>query len=337
MSAEILQKDNKLTSVDSPLQSFLRERWRELLAGSIFIAFYLLFVSICPGFGSQRMMSVILMHGAELGIMTIGPTLLIMCGEMDLSVASVYAFAVFLMFSLANLGVPVIFAIVLALAYGAVAGAINGLLTLRFNVASFIATFGTLVFWRTALAGLSDGDATYLEVSNAIIVSLFGGTVGIIPKQFLWFLILAAVFSMMLNRSRFGNHVMATGGNARTARGMGVDTERTKWLCFIISSTLAAFSGVMIAARLTYVDPVLALGMEFEAVASAVIGGTVLTGGLGSIAATSIGAFLLKLIQHGVSAFGVKVEYFRVVIGLLLLICAVVSTHMTRRVFGLRG
>ena len=320
--------DKSLTTVNSILIS----KWRELLAGSLFVLFFLLFTVISPGFGSSRVFSVILLHGAELGIIAIGPTLLIISGEMDLSVASVYAFSIFVIFTFANWGFPLVVCFLLALAYGALAGLINGILTLKFRIASFITTFGTLVFWRTALAGLTGGDATYFRGDNTVIVNLFGGNFGIIPKQFLWFLVFAVTFSLILNRSKLGNHIMATGGNAKTAAAMGVNTYRTKLICFVISSTLAAFSGAMLTARINYIDPIIGLGLEFEAVAAAVIGGTLLTGGIGSITATSIGAFLLKQIQHGVAMYGVKVEYYRVVIGVLLVLAAIVNTQMTRRI-----
>lgn len=304
-----------------------------LISVLLFIIFFVIFANIAEGFFSASMFNVILLTGAELGTLTIGITLLIIAGEIDLSVASVFVFSNYVVLLLSNWGIPLPICILMALAYGAFAGFLNDFLSSRFRIPSFIVTLGTLIFWRSALAGFTNGEPTYYTGEASIIFKILGGQIGIFPNQFLWFLVFVIIFSLILTHSQFGNHILATGGNREIARALGVNTNQTKRVCFMISSMLAAFAGISYLARSSYLDPIVGTGMEFEAIAAAVIGGTVLTGGLGSVVGATVCAFLLKEIQIGMGAYGIHVEYYKVAVGILLVIAAVINNQITRKVF----
>jgi len=122
--------------------------------------------------------------------------------------------------------------------------------------------------------------------------------------------------------------VFATGGDKDTAKALGVNTYRVKLTCFMISSGLAAFAGVAYLGYANYLDPIIATGVELEAIASAVIGGVLLTGGVGSILSAAICALLLKEIQVGIMTYGIPVEYYRVFVGALLVIGVIINRQV---------
>ena len=315
--------------------SFLLHNRNSLISCVLFAGLFILFSNISRGFFSFEMLTVILLTGAELATLTIGVTLLIIAGEMDLSIASVFVFSNYVVLVFSNLGVPLPVSALFALAFGVAAGFLNGFLTLRFKIPSFVVTLGTLIFWRSAVAGLTNGEPMYFagDAGKSVFLRILGGQIGVFPSQFLWFFGFATLFALILNRTRFGNHIFATGGNSEIAKALGVNPDRTKMICFVISGVLAAFAGISFLARSSYLDPIVATGMEFEAVAATVIGGTILTGGSGSIFSAVVCAFLLKELQIGTGAFGVKTEYYKVVVGAMLVVAAVFNMQITRRVF----
>ncbi len=305
---------------------------REIIAIFLFLLFFIIFSNISAGFFSTRMLYVILLIGAELGIIAIGEALLITSGEIDLSVASVLVFSNFIALTLTNSGLPFPISVLIALAFGFLAGFLNGFITLRFKIPSFIVTLGGLLFWRAALAGLTYGEPTYYEEEPSFLFNLLGGKIGFVPRLFFWFLGFGVIFSILLTRTRFGNQVLATGGDKETARALGVNTDKIKLMCFMITSALAAFAGTAYLARSSYLDPIVATGVELEAIASAVIGGTMLTGGIGSIPSVAICAFLLKEIQVGIGTYGIRVEYYNVVVGALVVVAAIINSQIIRRI-----
>ncbi len=298
----------------------------------LFLLFFVFFAVISEEFFSLSMFSIILLTGAELGIIAIGVTLLIVCGEIDLSTASVFVFSNFVVLTFSNWGLPLYLSFLIALFYGCLAGFLNGFISLRFEIPSFIVTLGSLLFWRGALAGLTYGEPVYLGKKFSILFSLFGGQIWYFPKLFFWFLGFALFFGILLNHSKFGNWILATGGSSETARALGVNVYRTKLICFMISSALAAFAGAAYVVRSNYLDTVVATGFELEAIASAVVGGTLLSGGIGSIAGTALCSFLLKEIQVGIATLGIRAEYYNAVIGCLLVISAAINSQLIRKI-----
>jgi simple sugar transport system permease protein len=243
-------------------------------------------------------------------------------------------FSDFIVMALSGVGVPLVLCALIALCFGAAAGLLNGFLTLRFRIPSFVVTLGMLIFWRSAVAGLTNGESMgYQGPAASPLLTILGGQIGVLPAQFLWFVGFALIAIVVAQYTRFGNHVYATGGNREIARALGVNTNRIKMLCFVICALLASFAGVSFVTRSSYLDPIVATGMEFEAVAASVIGGTLLAGGSGSLFAAAVCAFLLKEIQIGAGAYGVKTEYYQLVVGVLLVVSATFNNVITRRVF----
>jgi len=319
---------NHAKSSPRALKIFLRS---EIVVVFLLLLFFILFSRISSGFFSFSMINVILLTGSELGIIALGVTLLIISGEMDLSVASVFVFSNYVVLICSQFGVPIVISFLLGIVFGVGAGFLNGFFTMKFKIPSFVVTLGFMIFWRAVLAGFTNGEPTYYEGARSLIFDVLGGQVGFIPNQFIWFCVLSVIISLVLNRTKLGNWIMATGGSIQTARALGVNIFRTKMICFITSSVLAAFAGASFLVRSSYLDPIVATGMELEAVAAAVIGGTILTGGIGSIIGTSICAFLLKEVQVGTATYGIRVEYYNVLVGILLMIAAVINNNLIRK------
>jgi len=185
---------------------------------------------------------------------------------------------------------------------------------------------------RGLLIGVFGGHFFSYKGGPSLLLGLLGGKIGFIPILFLWLLGFGIIFSILLTRTKFGNWVFATGGDRDTARALGVNTDRVKLTCFMIASGLAAFAGVTYLSYANYLDPIVATGVELETIASALVGGVLLTGGVGSILSAAICAFLLKEIQVGIMTSGIPVEYYNVVVGVLLVIGVIINRQVIRKV-----
>jgi len=236
----------------------------------------------------------------EVGLVSIGVTLLMICGEFDLSVGSMFALMPVCVAVMTNHGVPFIPAMLLGLAIAAMVGFANGFITLVFNIPSFIATLGMLFMVRSLTVVLTGGFPPLLSSELPIgIFTQFVGPAGILRVSFIWFAVVALIAGAMLGGSNFGNWIRATGGFLDAAKSMGVPVWRVKMSCFVICSMLAGFAGTIQVFRLGSALPSIGDGLELQAVAAAVIGGTALTGGVGTVLGAIVGALLIRVIDNG--------------------------------------
>lgn len=269
----------------------------------------------------------------EMGLVAIGVTLLMICGEFDLSVGSVFALAPMMMAVLLAADVPFILASGAGLALAVAVGLINGIVTIRFAIPSFIATLGMLFVARSLTIVISGGFPPVIPV-NALPKWLFTVYIGpgdLFRASFFWFLLMAAIVSVLLSRTNFGNWIRATGGYLPAAQSMGIPTARVKIVCFMICSGLAGFAGTIQVMRLGAPLPSIGEGMELQAVAAAVIGGAALGGGIGTIFGGIIGAVLLRVIDNGLVLSQVDSNWFKMAIGLLTIFAVIVNAWLRRR------
>ncbi|MGI9437180.1 MAG: ABC transporter permease, partial [Geminicoccaceae bacterium] len=237
----------------------------------------------------------------EMGLVAIGVTLLMICGEFDLSVGSVFALTPMLMAILLADGTPFIVALPIGLVAAAVIGFVNGFLTIRFSIPSFITTLGMLFVARSITIVISGGFPPLLP-ADALPKWLFTVYVGpgnLFRMSFFWFLGVAILASVLLSATNFGNWIRATGGFLPAAQSMGIPTAKVKIACFMLCSVLAGFAGAIQVMRLGAPLPSIGEGLELQAVAAAVIGGTALAGGIGTIFGGIIGAALIRVIDNG--------------------------------------
>ncbi|HET9898825.1 MAG TPA: ABC transporter permease [Streptosporangiaceae bacterium] len=274
---------------------------------------------------------------APIVIIAIGEVMLLICGEIDLSPGFVYSFAPFLMYFLIVYdGFPVILAIIVTLLMGLLVGWVNGFLTLTLGLPSFIATLGT----GFALLGIT------LTTSNATQASIPDNAVGIgnwighdAYAEIIWAVALVAIFHVVLTRTRWGLHTIAAGGNQLGAREAGINVARVKYGNFMITGVLGAFVGLQIAFQTSVIDPS-AGGYQpmFYSVAAAVIGGTAMLGGSGTIIGAFLGSVMLAVLTDGFNVLGVSAYPLNIIFGGAILIAMIANIQLARlRASGRRG
>ncbi len=269
----------------------------------------------------------------ETALVAVGVTLLMICGEFDLSVGSVFALMPMTMAVLVVGGWPFWLAVLAGLALCAVIGFLNGYISNRFEIPSFITTLGMLFMARSMTVVVSGGFPPRIkpgQVPSWIFVGFVDGG-GIIRASVLWFAGIAILISLLLARTNFGNWVRATGGFLPAAQAMGIPTGRVKIACFMICSILAGFAGMMQSLRLNSFLPSIGEGMELQAVTAAVIGGTSLAGGVGSIIGGLIGATLIRIIDNGMVMSQIDANWFKFAIGALTIFAVIGNAWLRRR------
>jgi len=300
-----------------------------------FSAVFVAFAIINPrAFLSGQNLGGMLTMAAQLGIMAIGISFLMISGEFDLSVGSVYALSPMFMALMVNGGLHPIPAFCIALAIAAFIGACNGVITLQMGIPSFITTLGMMMLVRGVILAVTGGfPVLYKGHAFELISALnlrFGDTN--FRASTVWFLVLVIIFAVVLTRTRYGNWVLATGGNRQTAQALGINWWRTKFTNFILCSLLAGFSGMVNMGRFLTVEADLGEGMELEAIAAAVIGGNLLTGGYGSIIGTLIGAGLIGMMRSGLVLAGAPVYWYRAFIGGILVAAVIINVRVQKAV-----
>jgi simple sugar transport system permease protein len=292
-----------------------------------FLVLLTIFSIFSSNFLTLRNITGILTIVSELGIMAIGVAFLMIAGEFDLSVSSIYAFSGFLFVTLANkYNSPLAFVITLVIA--AFIGICNGIITLRARIPSFIATLGMQLLLRGSLLAVTGGESVSYS-SDAIMPTILTRFIGFgFRPSHIWFIALTVIFSIILTNTRYGNWVFATGGNREVARALGVNTNKVKVTNFMLSAIMASLSGCIVISRFKLANASFGTGMELEAIASAVIGGTFLTGGYGTIIGVFFGAFLMGMMRTGLVMIGAPAYWYQTFVGAILIIAATINLKL---------
>ena len=228
-----------------------------------------------------------------------------------------------------NMGVPFVPAVLLGLLAAAGIGATNGMITLRFGIPSFITTLGMLFIARSITVVISGGFPPLLSAD--IPGWIFTQYIGLIRMSMFWFAGLAVILAITLSLMNLGNWIKATGGQIDAANAMGIPTSRVKMFCFVLCSVLAGFAGIVQVLRLGSPLPSLGEGLELQAVAAAVIGGTSLFGGIGTVVGAIVGALLIRVIDNGLVLSRVDANWFKFAIGSLLILAVIGNTWLRRQ------
>ena len=280
-----------------------------------------------PGFLTGRNIMNLLRQISITGIAALGATFVILIGEIDLSVASTIALGGVIFASL-QFVMPVIFAMLLSLAFCTFIGVLNGLITTKAKVASFAVTLGMMGFVRGLALLYANGRPIY-GFSNA--ARWIGrAEVGPIPIPIVLLFLTLIVTYYVLRFTRYGRQVYAVGGNEDAAFLGGINVHRVKIVAFSLASFLAGLGGIIMSARLGSGEPIAAQGYEFDVIASVVIGGTSLRGGIGTVQGTLLGALLMGVIVNGLNLQGVNPYWQQIVKGLII-VGAVIIDRQKRR------
>ncbi len=295
----------------------------------IFLALCALGAILSPNFANPNNISNLLQQSSLVGIAAIGMTFVILTANIDLSVGSVAALAGMTVAIFIAGGMNMWLAFALSVAIGLIAGSVMGGLSAYFTLPSFMVTLAGLVGIRGLTYLLSDG--TPVTGIPDQLAYLGSGRIGPVPVVGLIFIGVTVISALVLNFTVFGEHVYSTGSNPEAARLSGVNVKKIITITFAICGGLAALSGVLLTARLTVGQPTANEGLELDAIAAVVLGGTSLFGGSGGVFGTFIAVFMLAVIRNIFNLMGLGSFYQMVVTGVILIIALLLNRLLENR------
>jgi simple sugar transport system permease protein len=289
---------------------------------------------------------------AQIGVIATSVALLMIAGEFDLSIGSMVGFAGIVMAILATIAqLPLWLSILIGMAITTFLGVINGVIVVRTGLPSFIVTLATLFIIRGASSVLTSSVSpiTYIPldptmVRNDPLGGLFGfafpvtnpdGSTTFVQVSILIWLVIAVVGIYVLGRTRFGNWIAGVGGSGAAARNLGVPVARVKIALFAMTALSASILAAIQTTRFTSADILRGTGYELDAITTAVIGGSLLTGGYGSVAGTALGALALGMARQGIVFADINADWYKIAIGTLLLVAVVLNSWIRRKFAGL--
>lgn len=305
---------------------------RNTLQGAIppiLLAGLILIVEIgSPGFLTGETLTLLFANTAVLFILATGVTFVILIGGIDLSIQSVASLASVILAqllpSLGSLAFPV--AILAGLGFGLLSGFVH----VRLRVPSFVATLAS----GGVVAGIAlwsaQGRAITIEEGGRASIAWINGSVFGVPAAVLIAVVVGLAGFLVLRYTRFGRHSMAVGAGEPAAIAAGINVDRTKIIAFAISGMLAAVAGVTLAARLSSGSPSLANQLLLPAIAAVIVGGTAITGGLGSIERTAVGALIISIVRLGMTFVGVNIFFENVVFGSMLILAVAITIDRSK-------
>jgi len=295
---------------------------------AVLLVLVALFMLIAPEvFLSYRIYMSFLANVPPLLVLAAGLTLLIAAGEIDLSFPSIVALSGWVLaYCIHDHQAPWL-GLILALAAGALVGFLNGILVARVGIPSIIATLATQFLWGGLTTVFSQGLSYSLDdIEELLSWKLFVGRIGPLPVQCLWALGLTAWLWLVLNRRRFGEHLLFIGDHVRVAEIVGVNTKREKTRAFTLMGVLAAFASVLLTLENKNFFNTQGGGYLLEVMAAVFIGGTSVFGGQASLVGTVAGSFIIVMVEAGIVATGLQGFWVRAVVGVVFL--AAVIGHL---------
>lgn len=281
-----------------------------------------------PGFLTGETLALLLANTAVLFILATGVTFVILLGGIDLSIQAVASLAsVILAQLLPSLG---ILAFPVAIAAGTVFGILSGVVHVRLRVPSFVATLATGGVVAGIALWIAQGRAITIEEAGRQNTMWINGTVAGLPVVAILAAGVGLVSFLVLRYTRFGRYSFAVGAGEPAALAAGVNVDRVKIVAFALSGTLSAIAGVILASRLSSGSPSLANQLLLPAIAAVIVGGTAITGGLGGVARTAVGALIISIVRIGMTFVGVNIFAENVVFGAVLIIAVAITIDRSK-------
>ncbi|MEP2782595.1 MAG: ABC transporter permease [Pseudoruegeria sp.] len=307
------QMPNRLTT---PFERTFKS-WEMLLVGvAVFIFIFNCFAS--PYFLNAWNLSDATFNFTEKAMIAFAMTLLIISGEIDLSVAAIIALASTMMGVAMEAGATTPVLVLVGLTTGVMCGAFNGVLITRFGLPSIVVTIGTMSFFR-GLSYIILGDGAYRGYPADFAWFGQGYVFWVISVEFVIFVILAVFYTILLHKTNFGRAIYAVGNNATAAAFSGIRVERVKLILFLLTGLMSGLAAVCLTSRLGSTRPSIASGMELEVVTMVVLGGVNILGGSGSVPGVIIAAFIMGLVTFGLGLLNVPGIVMSIFLGVLLI------------------
>jgi ribose transport system permease protein len=300
---------------------FGREEARRFFPILLLIALAAVFSFASTRFLQFNNLMIVAQQAVVLLVAALGMTFVIIAGSIDLSVGAIVALAALLAAKTSSsLGV---LAFAPACAIGALCGLVNGVLVAKGKVPSFIVTLGAMVVFRGIVLYFTRGAP--ISIDDESFLNVYSGRTGAIPHSVIIAMVLIAVAAVMLNLTVFGREVRAIGGGERIARLTGIRVDRAKIAIFMLSGLLCGMAGLLQGARAMAATAQLGEGLGLDAIAAVVVGGTPLTGGVGSIQGTILGALIITILSNGMNIIGLDPYFQNIVKGLVLVLSVFVT------------
>jgi simple sugar transport system permease protein len=300
-----------------------RQARLELSIAAVMVGIYLLFIIGNPKVFTRFDIYYSFMSTIPFfGIMALAMTLVVTLGEMDLSFPSVLALSALVFGKVFMLTANIWLAVLVCLTIGLLAGALNAVLIVRVGIPSLVATIGTMFFFRGMVNVIAQGKGISLVAAKTTLVyTLSVGRIGdVIPAQAIWMLVLGIAFWLLMNRHRFGSHLLFVGDNMDSSRMMGINVERVKTIVFMQMGFFAAFAGILSTLEVTYFWPSQGQGYLLTTLAAVFIGGTSVFGGMGTIFGTFVGAIIIGSLEAGIIAIGLTGFWIQFIYGLIIMV-----------------
>ncbi|MFO7254784.1 MULTISPECIES: ABC transporter permease [Limnochorda] len=300
-----------------------------LLALVLLVVFFSL---ATPTFFTSLNLLNVMRQVSVVGIITLAMTILIISQEFDLSVGSMYAVIGILVATLFNSGVNIWLASLIGLLVAAAMGVLNGLMTVKARIPSFIVTLGMMMVYRGVALVLSGGSPASVRLPETFYTITGAPRLwGLIPAPAIWFILAGVAAYYLLHVTSFGYKVFATGGNKEAARLAGIPTDRVKVIGFILTGVAAGLAAIISLSYLGTATPTQGQGFEMQAIAGAVIGGASLMGGVGSIIGGFMGALIMAVVRNGLVLMGVSAYLQELVLGIVVIIAVIIGQYSTQR------
>ncbi len=310
--------------------------WERVLL-ALLVLLLAVFGFLQPGFMSVDALADSTFNFSEKGILALALALLIIAGEIDLSIAAILALCSLAMGYAMKAGAGPLGMTLAAFATGAVAGAVNGVLVTRYKLPSIVVTIGTLSLYRgLALVALGDQAISgYPEVFSTLGNSYVGEVIGVrwltLPIEFAILLVGAVIVGLTLHRTVPGRRLYAIGANPVAARFSGIEVDRYRLVLFVLSGLMAALAALMLTGRIGSTRPNIAMGWELDAITMVILGGVAIEGGRGSVVGTMLAVLLLGLFTFAMGMANVTGIVMSMVIGALLIVSMVLPRLLQRK------
>ena len=293
--------------------------WTVVLA--LVVALIVFFILSPDTFLTPYNISTILTASAVPAILVIGQAFVVMTAGIDLSNAAVLTLSAVSFGTMFAAGQSLFVCVLVAVVVGIVAGSVNGIVIAQFKINDFIVTLGMLSLAQGVALVISN--ATPVQVISQPLASFALGKVGVVPYIMILAVVLMIIAQVVLTQTRFGTHVLATGGNSETARAMGVKTKAMKISVYAISGATAGIASVVLISRIGAAEPSMNTSLLLNSVAAVVLGGVSLFGGRGNVVGPFVGAILLTMIINGLIVAGVPQYYQYIAIGIIVMVSAI--------------
>ena len=306
----------------------VRARLRTAAPSLLLVALVILIAAVTPGFGTPQTLLVVLADTATLYLLAAGQTFVTLIGGVDLSLQAVASLSsVVLALLVARFGYG---AFLVAVLVGTVFGLCSGFVHVRLRVPSFIATLATGGVMSGSALLLSDAHAIPIGENGRDYLTVITGNLLGVPHV-IWLGGVVLLIGIVVQRfSAFGRYSVAIGAGEPAAWASGVRVERQKIICFVVSGTLAGLAGVVLAARMASGSPTLANELLLPSIAAVVVGGTAVTGGVGGIGRTMIGALIISVVRIGMIFVGVDIFAQQIVFGTVLILAVGITIDRSK-------